>query len=294
MNKLIKFFIICAITFVVGLGLCLGGVFSGGVGGINKVAEHEEWLEGSPGEMQVEDAGRMDFNSIEVTGQVEPVFIGTKYMNDNADNVFPKVVAKAIGNNMPEEGTVMICYGENVNMPEYKTENGVLKINGGPLDNGVVELKLSTQDRIPKVVVFCGDKKLDKISVSGEVCDTTLLGVSFRDADIQVNSADICMECADSHGLKIEGSNNDISLHGDFYGKTEISSEAGDVKVETSVNKADYDIAVMAEGGDIELDNGEIEIDEAPWKYEASGGPNSMKINCLNGDVEVFFGDTLY
>ncbi|MDO4176360.1 MAG: DUF4097 family beta strand repeat-containing protein [Bacillota bacterium] len=294
MNKLMKFFIICAITFVVGLGLCLGGVFSGGVDGINKVAEDHDWLDGSPGKMQIETLSNQDFESVEVTGQVEMVFVGAEFMTTDSDWHLPDSLASTIKEDIPEEGTVLICHGENVAAPEYNIEDGVLKIEGGAPDDGVVSMNFSSDDGVPKVVVFCGDRMLKNITTSNNWCDVVMLGIAFENASISGSDNDVFMEAVQSENLKIDGNCTDVQLHGAFHGTVDVTTNDADVIIETSVNRDKYAVDIDAEYGDIELDNGEIEIDGYPWKYSCEGGPNKIIVKNSCGDVEVFYGDTLY
>ena len=294
MNKLLKFFIICAMAFCVGLGLMLGGIFSGGVDGINKVAEKHDWLAGSPGKMQITTMNDMDFDSVETAGQVDLVLIGTEFMTTDSDWPLPDSLASTIKENIPEEGTVLICHGKNVAAPEYNVENGVLKIEGGAPDGGVVSMNFSSDDGVPKVVVFCGDKKLKNIATSNNWCDVTMLGNSFENASISGSDNNVFMEAVRSDGLKIDGERTDVSLHGDFHGTTDITTSDSDVHIETCINRAEYAMDVVSEYGDIELDNGEVEIDEYPWKYSCEGEPNKIKVKNSFGDVKVYYGDTLY
>lgn len=295
MSKLLKFFIICAIVFCVGLGFTIGGACADGIGGLDKVAEDHDWIDGSPGEMQIERAENLDYDSVEATGMLEMVFLGTQYMNTAADWPMEKSLANEIKENIPEEGTVLICHGSNVVSPEYTVENGVLKIEGKSTDGGgVISMNFSSDDGVPKVLVFCGDRNLKNITVSNNWCDVSMMGVVFENAELNGSSNDVFMECVKSGNLKINGEGTEINLHGDFYGTTDIITTDADVVIETAVNKDEYAMDIYAEEGDIELANGEVEIDGYPWKYSSTGGPNSMIIKNSDGDVGVFFGDTLY
>ena len=294
MSKLLKFFLICAIVFCVGLGFTIGGVCADGVEGINKVADNHNWLDGSPGKMQIEKMKGQEFDSVEVTGMVETVFVGTEYMTTDSDWPLPDCLASTIKENIPEQGTVLICHGENIEAPDYTVEEGVLKIKGGSADGGVISMNFTFDDGVPKAIIFCGDKRLKNITVSNNFCDVTLLGVAYENASISCSNNDVFMECVKSGNLVIDGDATDVGLHGDFYGITNITTKNSDVEIETCENRAEYAMDIFAENGDIELDNGEVEIDEYPWKYSCEGGPNKIVVKNSLGDVKVYFGDTLY
>lgn len=294
MNKLIKFFIICAIALCIGIGFTIAGISADGIKGIDKVAENYDWFEGTPGQMQVETLDVSDYDSIDVTGNVDLVVIGDKYMSADADWPLPSKLEQIIRNKLPEEGMVFMGHGENVTAPEYTVENGVLKIEGETSDEGTVSMNFSNDDGIAKVVIFSGNRTFKDIRTSNNFCDVTLLGVKYENAYLSGSDNDIFMECAESGNLKIQGEFTDISLHGDFTGITDITTTDGDVEIETSVNRNEYGVDINAEDGDIELANGEVEIDDYPWTYKCDGGPNRLIIKNSCGDVKVFFGDTLY
>lgn len=295
MSKLLKFFIICAIVFCVGLGFTIGGICAGGIKGLDKVAEDHDWIDGSPGEMQVEKEEGLEFDSVEATGQVEMVFIGPEFISTEADWPLAKSLTNEIKENMPKEGTVLFCHGKNVILPDYTVENGVLKIEGkATYGGGVVSMNFTPDDGIPKIVVFCGDNGLKNIKISNNWCDVSMMGIAFENADLAGSNNDVYMECVKSSGIKINGEGTEVHLHGNFFGTTDINTTDADVVIETCENKDTYAMDIFAEEGDIELDNGEISVEGYPWKYNCVGSPNSIIVKNKYGDVEVFFGDTLY
>ncbi|MDO4834518.1 MAG: DUF4097 family beta strand repeat-containing protein [Bacillota bacterium] len=294
MNRIKKCFIICAAVFCIGTGMCLGGVFAGGISDIDKVAKNHDWLVGSPGKIQVAGGGEIDFDSVEATGNLDLVLLGSEYMKSPGDEYLPSELSEVISAEQPGEGTVLIACGKNVEVPKNYVDNGTLKIEGNPGDDGVLTINFSSDDVTPTVVVFCGDKSLKKIDASNNFCDFVIQGVSFEKAELWGSDNDIVMDGVRSGSLKIDGNCTDADLRGDFFGTTDIEIDDGDVEIETSVSREEYAMDIYAEDGDIEIADGEIEVDEKPWKYSCEGGPNKLNIRIARGDVELFFGDTLY
>ncbi len=289
MNKLMKFFIICGITLFVGMGLCFGGIMTNGVSGINKVAEKYDWLEGTPGELQTSYGEDLEFDSIRVTGEMDICLIGADYSAMPASWTLPRQVSEAIKEHAPEEGMVFLCYGENINPPQYKVTNGVLEINSNIYDGGVVSMNLSYDDGIPKVVVFCGNRDLDEIDVNLTACDVAVLGVSCGQVNLKTTDGDIYTQSIRSRGLNVETGYGDCRIHGDLEGLTKIKSADGDINVETSRDESSYAKNIHVTDGILAINDMEMD-DDSFASYVREGGPNKMEIDSMLGDVSIWFG----
>ena len=289
MSKAAKFFIICGIVCVVGLGLTIGGFAAGGLKGLDKVAEKYDWMEGSPGNMQVETIeATEDFTSIEQDGNVDLVLIGDDMLG-NADAFMPKAVAKVLEETNITPGTAIVAWGENVNEPYVRTEEGVLKITGKDTD-GQVQLNFTPEEVTPTVVVYCGDMELENLAIDNTYGDVGILGVCAKAANINSESGEIYTEMFTTEALTVYGETADMELSGTFKGVTVIENVDGDVEIDTVLNQNEYGLKLQALSGDIEINDGDIEIDDVPAKYEASGGPNQLNIKTGSGDIDITFG----
>lgn len=294
MNKLAKFFIICAIVLFVGIGMCLGGIWAGGVNGVNKVADKYDWIDGPPGKFEVAHADALEFDSIETSGEMDVCLIGTEYTGMPDSWKIPRRIIGTITAYAPEEGSVFLCYGENVTAPEYAVENGVLTIDSNYGRDGAISVNLTANDGVPKAIVFCGDRELKDITVDGNFCDVVMLGITYENANIGTSDSLVYMECVKSGNLTIDAECTEVELHGEFLGTTEVATTDADVTINTIVNKDQYGLELEAVDGDIEVDNGTVDIEDYPWTYSKKGGPNNILIKNNCGEIEIFFGDTLY
>lgn len=294
MNKLIKFFIICGITLCVGMGLCFGGIWTNGVEGINAVADKYNWLNGSPGDLKTEYEENLEFDSVKASGEMDICLIGSDFTAMPASWELPGKVTEAIMQHAPEEGMIFLCYGENINSPEYKVTNGVLEINSDPLNEGVVSMNFTLDDGIPKVIVFCGDRNLEKIEIETAGCDTAVLGIKCGQANLKTEGGDIYTECIRSGGLNVEVVGGDCSLHGDIEGLTKVLATDSDIVIETSLDENSYSRDVNVNDGSLVINDIEEYDEDYFTSYVREGGPNRLEIKCFDGDVEIWFADALF
>lgn len=293
MNKLMKFFIICGITLFVGMGLCFGGIMTNGVSGINKVAEKYDWLKGTPGDLQTEYAENLEFDSIKATGEMDVILIGADYSTMPGNWNLPGQVSRAIKEYAPEEGMVFLCYGERIDAPEYKVTNGVLEINRGMYDEGVVTMNLSYDDGTPKAVVFCGSRDLDEIDVTSTSGDVAVLGVRCGQMNLKTTDGDIFAEAIKSRGLDAETVCGECRIHGELEGLTKLKNTDGDTYVETSRDENSYSRNVQLTDGTLTVND--IESDDDTFiSYVREGGPNKLEIDSIDGDVNIWFGDATF
>ncbi|MGN0702202.1 MAG: DUF4097 family beta strand repeat-containing protein [Lentihominibacter sp.] len=293
MNKLVKFFIICGITLFVGMGLCFGGIMTNGISGIDKVAEKYDWLEGTPGELSTSCAEDLDFDSIRAAGEMDICLIGADYSEVPASWVLPRQVSETIKEYATGEGVVFMCYGNNINPPQYKVKNGVLEINSNIHEEGVVTMNLSYDDGTPKVVVFCGSRDLDEIDVTSTSGDVAMLGVSCGQMNLKTTDGDIFAEAIKSRGLDAETVCGECRIHGDLEGLTKLKNTDGDTYVETGLDEISYYRNVQLTDGTLTVNDIESD-DDAFLSYVREGGPNKLEIDSIDGDVNIWFGDATF
>ncbi len=290
MKNKARFFIICAIVLCIGLAIGIVGFLTGGIKGIDKFADEHEWFEGSPGNMQVEHHKALDFNSIEANGLVDIVIIG----GDNSNYYDWENIGKAantIKNDNPQEGSVFICYGEKVETPQLKLENGVLKIDASENSEGKISVNLTSGSWVPTVVIFTGNRTLDNIALSSDYSDLDIYGAVYNNAVISTNSGDIDIEAVKSGGLKLVGDAADVDISGEFAGTTDINVASGEVSFHSIFAKEKYKIDMKANAGDLEIDSEGLEIETWPAEYRTSGSPYVLKIRTDSGDIEANFGN---
>lgn len=290
LSKLAKFFIICAAVFFVGLVCAIAGAAGGGVGGIDKLAEKHDWIQGSPGEKCVTCRTVREFHSIEATGDGDLWIVGKDfYKNDRwlADHD----LQEQIGQDLIGPGSVCVIRGENVEQPEITVKNGVLTINAGQHDFSGISFDASGASW-PKVIVCVPDGVLQSLTVSGQSGDISCLGCAWDSAKIQMNSGDVDMEGVKSGGLVIDLDSGDAEIQGKFMAETQIQTTSGDVEIDTVLPKTEYALELRAEAGDITLkERGkeDREYDDVPAAVTESGGPHRIAVMTSAGDQEVSF-----
>ncbi len=280
LNKIAKFFVICAAAFVFGLVLFVIGLAAGGVDGFHKVSEEHDWINVDPSDVHMVDT-KCEFNAVEVTGDMDVVLVG----KDGYDSVIKEYNLTEIEN--LGSGTVVFRYGERLGEPEITVDSGVLKMNNLP-GNAQAGVNLDFSERVsewPVAIVFCNDKELESVKVDSDYADVEMIGVAFKKADIRLDSGDVDMANIKSKGLKINSSYCDVEISGDLQGKTEITVDSGDVEVDTLRDYGEYTIQVETSSGDVKI--GKKKFDLEGHEYVQGGGENTLTIKLEYGDIEI-------
>lgn len=274
MRKGLKVLIACAGVFVLGLVMTVAGYATGGVNGLQKVAEDHDWISTDPAELSITEQ-EYEFDSIESTGPVDLEIVGARYYKKVlADYDLEDIDAKS--------GKVIVICDKEKDEPAVKVKDGKLIVEAVPRDDKPA-INLNSNYWGPTVIVLCSDKELESIKISSSACDVDLSGVAFKKADIGTNAGDIEAEGITSKGLKIMCDAGDVEVQGDLKGLTEITCEAGDIEVDTADGLATYRMDLHADAGDIEV--GEIEIEGV--NYTQKGGKDFLKLKTQAGSIEV-------
>jgi len=290
MNRIAKFFVICAAVFVIGMILFVIGIATGGIDGLHKVAQDHSWVnEGSTEICTVETKG--EFDEVKITGPIDVVMVSEDYY----DNAVKEYDLDDLEN--PGTGTVAFRYGNAYNEPEATIDNGTLEIKGiQDDDEHFVGIDLSDEGSAwPVAIVFCGDKELKSVNVSSEYADVEMKGIAFAVADIELNDGDVELENIKSKGLKISSDYGDVEVSGDLSGDTEITLEDGDIEVDTLADIKDYTIKAGADSGDIKVGKTEIDfpydvdegLQEEGYQYIQEGGKDTLIVKTTCGDIEI-------
>ena len=273
MSKTAKFFLTCAAAFTLGLVLTIGGCAAGGMKGIEKAVDGSGWNISTDPASAVTVENDYEFSSIEATGEADLVIAGSRYYDEALDELEARgIEAKA--------GKVVVVYDSSREEPEVRTEGTKLVIDAGKGDNTV---HFSDEFFGPKVIVFCGDKELESVSVSSSACDLDIMGVSFKTADIGMNTGDVDLKDITSSGLKVEADAGDIEIAGVLKGGTEVKSDAGSIEIDVFNDISSYTMDLHTDAGEIKL--GEDEIDGT--SYTQKGGKDSITARTDAGDIEV-------
>lgn len=253
MSRIGKFFIICGIVCVVGIGLTAAGFAMGGVEDMDKVSESHEWFQAGSGNSQSDVIEPGDYDSIEAEGTMDILVIGSEFereleeLLEDADIGFLDEAYNGIyGEEMA--GKVAVVWEQGIIEPDIKVEKGVLEINSN-YEPPQGEVNLSGADRVPDVIVFCENADLDRLQISNENGDTAICGVL----------------CAD---LKIDSKNGDVA-----FGTQHVQKE--------------FEVSLQTDFGDICVNDADLEQKD----YTSKGGPNKLTLKTETGDINVNFGE---
>lgn len=269
MSKTVKFFVICAVVFTLGLVLTIGGCAAGGIAGIQEAVDGR-LPDNGPAETEMIE-GDYEFSSIEASGDADFVFVGSKYYSGILDD-------KDIIGSEAKTGKVITVYEKGHAAPEIKTEDGKLIINAD-VDNEVHFSELFE----PTVIVFCDDKELESVSVKSSACDLEMKGVSFRNANIEMNAGDVELTDIISGGLRVVSDAGDTNIAGVLRGITDVDSDAGSIEINVFTGIRGYTMELHADAGDIKV--GADEIDGNDFRQE--GGADVIKVKTDAGDIEI-------
>lgn len=312
-NNVAKFFIVCGVIFCIGMVMTIGGAAAGGVDGMKKIAEKNDWISEGPGELTSDYYLDVDgFDKVDVSGEADVFLVTEKYFTSKDwldDHDLGKALAMIEGSPAPEAGQVLVLRGDKVEKPEVKTEKGVLTIKAPDLVHDGINFDFSDVMVTPQVYVFCSDDELESIKADMLSGDLNCTGISFRKADIDSASGDVSMkdvtgksttmslESGDTRmtgkfsDTKIDCTSGDVKMSGELTGETLISSASGDAEIDTELAAKEYTLDLNAISGDIKISDGddEEEIDEYPAKIQRGDGPNKIRIETTSGDIDVSF-----
>ena len=251
-SKLATFFIVCSVVFLIGLICTVAGLATGGMQNIEKLADHYDWIQDSPGERGITNYKAEDFHGIEATGDVDLWILGASYYGDSSwlekEGLLESTEMDNIGT-----GQVTVICGDRMGQPEVNVENGILKINSGTIDFKGINLDFDEATFYPRILVCVPDQILESLNVSGQTGDVNIMGVGWKKADIQMNTGDIALEKVDSQGLTIDTDTSDMNLKGAFTGTTKVHTGTGDLKLETSLTGKEYELTARSTVGDVKI-----------------------------------------
>ena len=289
LSKLAKFFIICAAVCFVGLVCTIAGVVTGGPQDIDKLADHYEWINGSPGERGVTSQKVEDFHSIEATGEADFWIVGKDFYKKASwlaeQDILEQTELDEFG-----PGRVCVICCDKVEQPEITVHDGVLTINAGTVEFSGINLNMTEESWYPTVLVCVPDEVLESLSVSGQAADVNVLGAAWESAAIQMNAGDVEMEGVKSGGLTVDMDSGDAQLQGKFMNLTQVGTQSGDVQIDTSLAKAEYALDLDAAAGDVQVGEPGSEAVELEKPVQVNGGPHRLSVKTDAGDIGIRFG----
>lgn len=284
MNRGLKrFFIVCAVAAGVGLIFTVVGLAMGGVGNIDRLSDKYDWFTGSPGEMKYMDVDHAsDFSSVKIRGDMD-----VRISRGNQDSV-------------------RIGYGENLNAPITRYENGTLTIDADNENNGIT-INFSSGDYEPFIEIVCReDRALENINIQTENGNVNICGLEAGNIVVYSEYGDVCLDetvfekgeldvengnikCTDisSRGLDIENEFGDCSLSGAIMGICEVEMENGNLIIDTTLAENMYSISAGTESGLLCI--GDMYQDDFECNYKGGSGSNILKLFSEFGDVKVNF-----
>ena len=261
MTKKAKFFIACAVIFVLGAAMTIVGKAAGGL----------DYLQNNGIEAadRVVTQNKMEFDSVEVSGTVDIELVGSRYYREVlADYELRGDAAEEIGN-------IIVITDEGKEVPDVKADDGKLMIDAPD--------QYKSKLYCPTVIIFCSDEAMKSIKVRAPYSDMNISGVSFENADIENDSGDI--DCKDimSNGIRIKSDAGSVDISGVLEGLTDVTAEAGDIEVRTFAGLPSYTMDLSATAGDITIGDKEIE----GGSYTQEGGESKLILKTSAGDIKV-------
>ena len=283
MSRLVKFFITCGAVFVVGFAMCIAGAATGGVDGFKAVAEDHDWVSAGSGSRATVELNDQEFDSIESTGVMDVVIVS----KDNYDKVIGEYDLTAIVEK--DRCNAIAIFGSETKAPELTVYGNTLKIQGAAENEfDGINLDFTSENAYPTVIVFCPDKQMEQIKINSAFSDVWIKGVSFKNADIELNYGDVDAEGIVSQGIDIRNDCGDVELAGDLKGQTKVKIESGDIDIDTKAETKDYSMAIKALSGDVTIGDKEIEeFAEEGYSYKQDGGEDSLDLEAAAGDIKV-------
>ena len=290
--------VICAVILAVGLIFAGAGYALGGLRGLDKVSEKHGWIQGSPGEITVNDEKVDAFDAIEVTGDTDVLLATEEYCRDASCLDTYDLLDGDRSGLTGEDGAwkdkigeykVVAIRGEKIPEPEIMVRDGVLKINCRPRKSGI-SINFSSVSSQPVIVVCCPKKALKSVSIDIDTGDVILAGLHYRKASLETDTGDIVTKDVTGESQKISSDTGDIALTGDLTGTTTIKTDTGDVLFKSSVSLNDMNMQLKADTGDITVadDSGVIsQTDSSPASFSRDGGKYDLTIKVDTGDISV-------
>ncbi len=129
---------------------------------------------------------------------------------------------------------------------------------------------------------------MEQIKINSAFSDVWIKGVSFKNADIELNYGDVDAEGIVSQGIDIRSDCGDVELAGDLKGQTKVKVESGDIDIDTKAEIQDYSMTVKALSGDVTIGDKEIEeFAEEGYSYKQDSGEDSLDLEAAAGDKTV-------
>lgn len=264
LSKGTQFLIGCAIVFALGAALTLAGYIAGGLKAL------DDKTTAAPDMTTTEEV--YEFSSIESTGYLDLEIAGPKYYDEMLED-------HEIRDFTAEPGKVIVISRTDSKAPEVSTDGGRLIINGG----GESFTSLGVHN--PTVIVFCGEGELESIKVSSGSCDADINGVSFKNAELEMNAGDVGFRDVVSGGIKVDSEAGEIRASGMLKGMTDLHTDAGDIEVDTFDGIRTYTIDASTGAGEISIGDEENDFEGIVYKQE--GGDNTLKLRTDAGDIEI-------
>lgn len=266
-----KFLIICAAVFIAGTVIGITGFLMGGIKDIDKVAEHYDWLNGSPGELK----------TLYIDGkEAKSKSIGSSFNSVSIQGDIDVIIDK--GN----AADAVVKYGENLPVPEMYIKNETLYIKAKPA-SGVININLTKESGIPTAEISIPeDKTLRNIDIDIDSGDVELYDIAAKKANVKLDCGDIECSNVDTDELIIACDSGDCEIDGKLRGITDISIDTGDIDIEAALPEKLYSIAAKYDGS--------LEINDEEYLYEygvanIGSGKNKINISAGYGDICIDF-----
>lgn len=265
MKKRTIFLIVCAAVFALGIILSGIGIISGGVKGIDKIAENYDWINGSIGELKTKQVECGDFDSISINSKESDVFV----MSEEYAAGLGSVVIDD-----PKAGSVYLIYGENTETPQVEYEKGELNIQEKKRPSGIT-LDLGWRDGSPAIVVVCedgtnGQNVINSIKINSGYSDIECMGISAK-------------------SIETDTTDGDLNLEHCYFDCAKAVADYGDVNIISDEKAELYSVDAFTEYGDIEVDA--VDFSDDGGRYTITGGDKSIVIKTVDGDIGLTFGN---
>jgi DUF4097 and DUF4098 domain-containing protein YvlB len=202
-------------------------------------------------------------------------------------------------------GVIIHYYGPNYSI-DYRNTDGKLKIED--------DVKMTTdwrnylkEDNYVTIIVPKKSKisNIDIVAASGDISlkdikaeqlktltysgDSSFVGLSINEGDMQTYSGDIDVKDLQSKAVKLTSISGDITVKGNVYGDNKFEATSGDVEIECSGRESDYSYNLNTTSGSIDVNGETVEEDFGASKSVHNSKDNMIKVTSISGDITIDF-----
>lgn len=174
---------------------------------------------------------------------------------------------------------IKIYYPENAQLEVIEIDNGAGDVRVKNLGAKELDVSLMLGN------VHISNVNVDKMELSLEAGDCNLEDVNASTADLSLKLGDLAAKRVNTKALDAENSSGQITLQGNFEGKTKVACSLGDVSLTTPLEESTYGYQLKVSLGDITINGNNV---SSP-SVKSADTLNQLQIKSSAGDIAVNF-----